>query len=392
MKDALISSFFRPAKRCLTRVLRDTPLPSTVIGPPKAALTTQTWVEKYRSQNNESCASYTEVVAAENAERTPPFTVEEKVHWKFVALLKQSQPACFVANIPNGRVWGPHSAVITPDDCLLLDVSRASDVSNHPSLLRIRLGRLHTLAAQTATAATQWPDVYFHWMIDIIPRIHLLRLAGIEPEYLLINRQRTSFQAESIAALSLDRTKLLEVEDNWKFHLRSRYLIVPSLPCILDAPRRWICHFLRSTFQPRDSNRRKRLYVTRRTALGRRVENEADVLRYLTEKGFEVVDPSAMTIADQAALFASADVIVAPHGAALTNLTFCKPGTAAIDIFSPRYVNPCYWILSEEMRLRYGYLLGEGEQVPEGVDPDEKAANITVDLRKLAKLFTTAGV
>ena len=58
-----------------------------------------------------------------------------------------------------------------------------------------------------------------------------------------------------------------------------------------------------------------------------------------------------------------------------------------IDIFSPLWVNPCYWILSNHLYLKYSYLIGEGKKIRENYDPFDRGANITVDIRKFEKLI-----
>ena len=47
-----------------------------------------------------------------------------------------------------------------------------------------------------------------------------------------------------------------------------------------------------------------------------------------------------MSVAEQVELFVYADVVVAPHGAGLTNLLFCREGTRIVEIFPPTYINP----------------------------------------------------
>jgi capsular polysaccharide biosynthesis protein len=60
-------------------------------------------------------------------------------------------------------------------------------------------------------------------------------------------------------------------------------------------------------------------------------------------------------------------VVVAPHGAALTNLVFSPPGVKVLHLFAPTYVKHCFWaILDAVPGSSYRYLVGEGRPVPPG--------------------------
>jgi capsular polysaccharide biosynthesis protein len=93
--------------------------------------------------------------------------------------------------------------------------------------------------------------------------------------------------------------------------------------------------------------------------------------------GFESVSLDGMRVRDQATLFASAECVVGTHGAGLTNIVFCDVGTAVIELFSPTYVNGCYWGIANHAGLEYWYILGEGHR-PEA---DESHAGAADDLR-----------
>jgi capsular polysaccharide biosynthesis protein len=52
-------------------------------------------------------------------------------------------------------------------------------------------------------------------------------------------------------------------------------------------------------------------------------------------------------------LFAGASVIVAPHGAALANIVFCKPGTRVVEISTRAGYRDWYWQLAAVAGLSY---------------------------------------
>ena len=97
------------------------------------------------------------------------------------------------------------------------------------------------------------------------------------------------------------------------------------------------------------------------------VENEPELVALLSARGFTVVDPGTLSVADQITLFAEAECIVAPHGGALTNLAFASPGASVIELFAPDYVQGCYWKLSTCVPgLTYRYLVGTGRPAHAG--------------------------
>lgn len=103
------------------------------------------------------------------------------------------------------------------------------------------------------------------------------------------------------------------------------------------------------------------LYICRDDAANRPLRNEAAVMRLCTDRGFHVVRLAALSVAEQVALFADARRIVAPHGAGLGNLLFCRPGAKLLELHMDCYVNWCFRRLAATMEVRYGCVIGRAE-------------------------------
>jgi hypothetical protein len=76
----------------------------------------------------------------------------------------------------------------------------------------------------------------------------------------------------------------------------------------------------------------RRLYVGRGNSNRRRLANEAQITEHAARYGFENVSMDGRTVADQARLFAEAAFIIAPHGAALTNILFATPDARVLEL------------------------------------------------------------
>jgi len=96
-----------------------------------------------------------------------------------------------------------------------------------------------------------------------------------------------------------------------------------------------------------------KLYLTRRKASHRLITNESELSELLQRRGFQVVDPGSYSVALQISMFRNARTIVSPHGAAMTNIGFCEPGTQIYELMPKDYANACFNRIAQLMDLDY---------------------------------------
>jgi capsular polysaccharide biosynthesis protein len=297
-------------------------------------------------------------------------------------------PDTFVVCIPGGRVAGGKGAVVTHDDKLLYDVSvdwsaGLRDAGRHPLLRQKKLPRAERLPGASAVLATSESAGFFHWMTDGLPRLEILQRAGSIPwngiDHLLIGEGCRAIR-ESLRLLGFDNSKHVVTRRDTHFACDS--LIVPSFHGAPGNVPPWAIEFLRKQFLaslPLPGSKR-RIYVSRSKASGRRITNEEEILPILASRGFVRVELEEISLSAQIALFAGAEAVVAPHGAGLTNLIWCAPQTKILEVFSPLYVNLCYWSIASVVEADYYYLLGTEEEVVDDVNDSRYfLENISVD-------------
>ena len=78
----------------------------------------------------------------------------------------------------------------------------------------------------------------------------------------------------------------------------------------------------------------KRIIVSRGSSTTRRWLNENECINLLDTLNFKLIDPSKLSLSQQVEAFSNAEIILGPHGAGLTNIMFCNPGTKVIEIRS----------------------------------------------------------
>jgi len=314
----------------------------------------------------------------------PTLTKDEKNgNSGFYYFQKLSQSPTFVAIVPGGRAWiMPKKnywrlcygiAIMTPDNYLLADLSREypsplpgctkHDQSQHQIFDLEELPPLEKIDGKVAVLSVLSGNVYFHWMVDLLPRIEILR-QGInleEIDWFVVNDHQQPFQRETLKSIGIKEEKILASDRHP--HIQATELVVPSYPSYLGWLQPWGLKFLREVFlQGITINRAdisERIYVGRSNARYRRVMNEPEVVEILKQFGFTYVTPESMSLENQIAIFANAKIIVAPHGSGLTNIVFSNPGTKVIELFSPHYLRYYYWHISRLLGLEHYFLIGE---------------------------------
>lgn len=307
-------------------------------------------------------------------------------HWVFDYRAHYQAPERFVLEINEGTIVGDYAAHITPGGVLDYETSTYFGISGwreHPIYLRPRLPRVERINGSLVSLATRGSSAnYYHFLLDVLPRWGVFEdaLPGTTPDHFFLNRSR-GYQEQLLALIGLGDVPAIEPTKH--ISVSPQVLYVPSIPNPdLMAPR-WTTTWLKERLPAKDTaSRPKRLYITRGSAKNtRRLVNEAAVMEILRPLGFAMFDPGEHDVQDQIDHFAAAEVIVAPHGAALSNLTFCNPGVRVLELFAPRYVNPCYWTIADNVSDSvYRYLVcGEDSRGP-GAPMDGVLTDITVDL------------
>jgi capsular polysaccharide biosynthesis protein len=128
-------------------------------------------------------------------------------------------------------------------------------------------------------------------------------------------------------------------------------------PCLRDFFRR-----LSSNVAPTPTPLPRRIYIDHRASGVRPLRTETALIAALAELGFVSVRPDQMSLADQIRLFRQAEAIVSPHGPALTNLGFCRPGCLVVELLMDAYVDWGFRNLAALAELRYDCVLGRAEK------------------------------
>jgi capsular polysaccharide biosynthesis protein len=177
---------------------------------------------------------------------------------------------------------------------------------------------------------------YFHIIQNILPTLTIYKDLNLDCPIILPLFDYERFPAVR-EALVLVRDRLgigknQIIEGDAVTDLKVRHAIAPeTIPASLYVWRFWNALFDAIPILPEGPSP-ERIYITRGGVGRRPIVNESEVEKFLAARGISVIKPEELSFAKQAAIFRNASLIVAPHGAGLVHLNFCREGTRVIEL------------------------------------------------------------
>jgi hypothetical protein len=327
---------------------------------------------------------YLPLLPAETLRRSPPRCLGEEdqtMFWNHLHSLGQGIvvqiPPVFMAGLRDVSILSSNGVAIRSSDNTLFCDPFHFHNPNHifESALPLFVPPVELkLRGEYVHFGVLWGHNHYHWVLDLLPRVLFLeRFDRLRRLPLIVQRGISRPQRESLQMLGIGPERIIEF-DGRHWQVEQLYYVSPGLTAnTTPLSARW----LRERFAPPSTSSR-RLYVSRKDAATRRVVNEVDLVAELLRYGFELVTLSELSFADQVKLFGEAEIIVGPHGAGFTNAVFAQPGATLIELFSPRYINGCFWALANACGHRYGFTVGM-----------QRGEDIEVDIGKVLRLFAS---
>jgi len=130
----------------------------------------------------------------------------------------------------------------------------------------------------------------------------------------------------------------------------------------------------------------KKIYVSRAKSRSRKIVNEVDFKQLVMEHNFHVIHFEDFGFWDQVKICSQAEVIISPHGAALTNMLFQEKQCTVIELLSEKVQSyMIFWSLASALELRYYYVVCPQSESTESFDK----ANLVAPLEEIRNVIST---
>jgi capsular polysaccharide biosynthesis protein len=300
------------------------------------------------------------IIFEESPERI--FLRRPQVIGRFDGTLNEGEALCprpYVSVIENAIIFGGESLVVVNDNLILNDElvdfagrefgKKTSRVEPYEDAVRLTQYAKPSLYIKEGVLLSCGHDAnYFHWLAECLPKLLWMdSLEQFNDVPLLIPAGLHTNLMVALKRLNTHNRQLIYIETGTSCAVER--LIVPSaLSRIVDryegSPVFNVDIVLSHTWLTKVSERLKenvsyrkkpwrKIFLTRRKGI-RALGNREQIELMLLEQGFEIVELEGASLDFQIELFSEASMVVAPTGAALTNMLFCRPGTKVIIFMS----------------------------------------------------------
>jgi hypothetical protein len=202
-----------------------------------------------------------------------------------------------------------------------------------------------------------WATSFFHFMSETLGKCYVAsRFLSLDSfDHIILTGTKFPY--------ILQWFRMLGVEDKvysppaQKTGLLMDSLYVPSysqhcgwfskeLVCYIDS-------FIQLNSMDATGRPRKGFYISRGGS--RKIINESQVTEYLEARNFQLIRLEELSVSDQAFAFRDCGLVVAPHGAGLTNILYSSPGVRVFELFGSDYINKCFYSLSDLLGHEHYY-------------------------------------
>ncbi|QKG55499.1 glycosyltransferase family 61 protein [Hymenobacter sp. BRD128] len=215
---------------------------------------------------------------------------------------------------------------------------------------------------QVALIFDQWSSAnYYHWIIDSLPRLLLLR-DNFPKCKILLPYPIPAYILKTTTLLGFE--EFIPVKNQEVTYFKNLILVQHTSPPKFHSSImiRRLRQELLSSLSITAGDKSKRLYISRSKQTVRRLLNEDDILPILKSNNFEIITFEGMPFEDQVRMIIASKLIVSTHGANLTNILFAYPGTTVVEMHNKNTDNFLYFRLCTNLNLKYYSIPCEASQ------------------------------
>jgi hypothetical protein len=292
-----------------------------------------------------------------NPQETSHRVIGKKPRFKYSGIFKS--PNRYLYSISNACIIGQLGLIYDPEKRSFIDESTKEWVINlkqSPYLNVLNLPPKTYLKGTTISFFTIGADGgFYHFLFESITKTGMFRSILNQADHILFNGPSTDWKLKWIDRANIDRSKIIWMDS--MAHYDCEQLIFTNRLVADQQLNNWAINTLKETFgidaaKAKQTRPKKLIWISRKKVYAREVEWENEILALFPD--IESVELSHIDADSTIVKLQTATHVIAPHGAGLSNIYLCAPGTKVLELFpNGAFFQPCYSRLSNICKLEH---------------------------------------
>jgi len=269
----------------------------------------------------------------------------------------------YILKIPNGTVQSTWGEVLVNNDTYIQEMIWKNNWGILNNIKEYDSKNIIHVSGKVAVITQFAFYNYFHWLTEVLARLALLEIQGIEYDWLYVP-QDNKYMKTSLELWGIDTNKILSPSKDTI--ITADEIILPSLVANVSFGNALNAAYVHPELLKYVQNKllskakhiytdlafAKKIFISRKDAPFRKIINEDEVFNELQKYGFILYELTKLSVPEQIMLFHNAEIIVTPQGTSAANIIFCTPKTKIIELFQG--LNDCtFWYISQILSLNY---------------------------------------
>jgi hypothetical protein len=190
---------------------------------------------------------------------------------------------------------------------------------------------------------------FYHFFHEVLPKLFFCKEVLPHIDHFLMNGDAVEWKEKWLRHIGLDLEKVIWINNNSHYHCK-QLLFTNRL--INDYHiSNWSLNAIRSLVKVNSGftnpvgKNQEAIWITRKNVTARTILWEDELLTQFP--AIKKVDIRNFSVDETIQLFKNATHIIGAHGAGLSNLLFCRPGTKVLELYPDiQKYHPCYFRIS----------------------------------------------
>ncbi len=214
----------------------------------------------------------------------------------------------------------------------------------------------HEIETPVVLLSSQSSANIYHWLIETVPRLWCIEeFPELKNYKFIIHNVHDPKVIEIMNKFDIPLENLISLDPNAIYKFK-KFVYPSAINDLVNSKKKF--DFIRKVFNINDishSNNKKRYYITRNDTVGRRTENEEEVVKILNKYNIEYLTMSKISLQDLANLFFDAELLIGPMGSGLLNMIYMNPGSAVIEMATKSW-SGLFWTMGSGAGHHYSVL------------------------------------